>query len=81
MIWALQDRLALADVKIQHGWVNISLDTIEPKVDVEPKRRRSRPHNGTPSDISSRVPDRFYPTGMLESSQLKAPMLPDGVRR
>jgi len=46
----LQHRLALASVKTQHGWENLTLDAIEPKVDEDLKRKRQRTsQENTPS--------------------------------
>ncbi|KAI5855342.1 hypothetical protein BZA05DRAFT_391309 [Tricharina praecox] len=46
----LQHRLALASVKTQHGWENLTLDAIEPKVDEDLKRKRRRTsQENTPS--------------------------------
>ena len=59
MTRALQDRLALANVKIKHGWQNLSLDSIEPQIDRELKRKRPGSSNNTVvSDASSTVSDR-----------------------
>lgn len=81
MTRALQDRLTLANVKIQNGWENLSLDTIEPRIEMELKRKRSRSRNEGRSDTSSSISDRFYPAGMLDSSPLTAPMFSDSVGR
>lgn len=80
MTRTLQNRLALANVKIKHGWQNMSLDTLEPKVDVELKRKRPGSSNEAMSDASS-VSERFYNASMLDSSPLAAPIFSDDVRR
>lgn len=81
MTRALQNRLALANVKIKHGWESLSLDTLEPKVEMELKRKRPGSSNETMSDASSCVSERFYPMGVLDSSPLAAPIFSDDVRR
>ncbi|KAF2100020.1 hypothetical protein NA57DRAFT_55952 [Rhizodiscina lignyota] len=75
----LQNRLALANVKIKHGWEKLSIDSLEPQIDMELKRKRRGSTNTTPSDTSSIVSDRFHPAA-LDSSPL-APMFSDDVRR
>lgn len=80
MTRTLQNRLALANVKIKHGWESLSLDTLEPRVEVELKRKRPGSSNETMSDASS-VSERFYPHAHLDSSPLAAPIFSDDVRR
>lgn len=70
----------MANVKIKHGWEGMSLDTLEPKVDIELKRKRPGSSNETMSDASS-VSERFYPHGVLDSSPLAAPMFSDELQR
>ncbi|CAI6339013.1 unnamed protein product [Periconia digitata] len=77
MTRTLQNRLALANVKIKHGWQDLSLDHLEPRVDVELKRKR--PGSSNLSDASS-VSERFYPSNALDSSPLQAPIFSDDVR-
>ncbi|KAK5156443.1 hypothetical protein LTR04_005632, partial [Oleoguttula sp. CCFEE 6159] len=79
VIQALQSRLALANVKIEHGWENLSLDAIEPRVEAELKRKRCRLCNETLSNTSSSVFNRFYPIKKQDSSSLTAPMYSDSV--
>jgi hypothetical protein len=79
MARALQNRLALANVKIKHGWENLSLDTIEPKIELELKRKRPGSSAGARSDTSSSVSDRFYPIGGVDSSPLTAPAFSDDL--
>lgn len=50
----LQNRLALATVKAQNGWANLTLDAIEPKIDEDLKRKRAR------SSEKSPAPDTFF---------------------
>jgi hypothetical protein len=80
MTRTLQNRLALANVKIKNGWESLSLDAIEPVVDVELKRKRPDSSNGPMSDASS-ISERFYQPGLLDSSPLAAPIFSDDVRR
>jgi hypothetical protein len=80
MTRTLQNRLALANVKIKNGWESLSLDAIEPVVDVELKRKRPGSSNDTVSDASS-ISERFYRPGVLDSSPLAAPIFSDDVHR
>ncbi len=80
MTRTLQNRLALANVKIKNGWESLSLDAIEPVVDVELKRKRPGSSNETMSDASS-VSERFYQPSILDSSPLAAPIFSDNARR
>ncbi|KAH8726625.1 hypothetical protein GQ44DRAFT_679046 [Phaeosphaeriaceae sp. PMI808] len=80
MTRTLQNRLALANVKINHGWESLSLDAIEPVVDVKLKRKRPGSSNETMSDASS-VSERFYHPSILDSSPLAAPIFSDDIRR
>jgi hypothetical protein len=79
MTRALQCRLALANVKIKHGWENMSLDSIEPKLEYEIKRKRPTSSNDAMSDISSAISERLYAAG-VESSPLAAPLFSDAAR-
>ncbi|KAF2200631.1 hypothetical protein GQ43DRAFT_65872 [Delitschia confertaspora ATCC 74209] len=81
MTRTLQNRLALANVKIKHGWETLSLDTLEPRVEVELKRKRPGSSNGTMSDTSSISEQRFYHPNVLDSSPLGAPIFSDDVHR
>ncbi|KAF2630067.1 hypothetical protein BU25DRAFT_388275 [Macroventuria anomochaeta] len=80
MTRTLQNRLALANVKIKNGWESLSLDAIEPVIDVELKRKRPGSSNEAMSDASS-VSERFYQPGVLDSSPLAASIFSDDVRR
>lgn len=80
MTRTLQNRLALANVKIKNGWESLSLDAIEPVVDVELKRKRPGSSNETMSEASS-VSERFYQPSVLDSSPLAAPIFSDDLRR
>ena len=68
----LQNRLALAQFKTKYGWEDLTLDTIEPKIEEEMRRRRVQ-DGDVLSDSSSNASDLPYPTRMLMSSPLKAP--------
>ncbi|KAF4305883.1 Transcription factor Nrm1/Whi5 [Botryosphaeria dothidea] len=81
MTRVLQNRLALANVKVKHGWENYNIDTIEPRIDVELKRKRPASSNATLSDTSSSASDRFHPLGAFDSSPLAAPIFSDDVGR
>lgn len=74
----LQNRLALAQFKTKHGWEDLTLDTIEPKVEEEIKRKRLS-EGDVLSDSSSSASDLPYPTRMLMSSPLKAPFFSDAI--
>lgn len=80
MTRTLQNRLALANVKIRNGWESLSLDAIEPVIDVELKRKRPGSSNEAMSDASS-TSERFYRPGVLDSSPLAAPIFSDEFRR
>ncbi|CAI6093284.1 unnamed protein product [Clonostachys chloroleuca] len=73
----LQNRLALAQFKAKHGWEELTLDSIEPKVEEEIRRRRAIEADN--SDSSSSVSDLPYPTKALMSSPLKAPLFSDAI--
>ncbi|KAJ4291113.1 hypothetical protein N0V90_010311 [Kalmusia sp. IMI 367209] len=80
MTRTLQNRLALANVKIKHGWQDLSLDHLEPRVDIELKRKRPGSSNETMSTASS-VSERFYQDGVLDSSPLAAPIFSEEIQR
>ncbi|KAI4760617.1 hypothetical protein E4T52_07491 [Aureobasidium sp. EXF-3400] len=82
MTRALQDRLALANVKIKHGWENLSIDTIEPHIDQQLKRKRTASSiNDSYSDTSSSVSSRFHSIPGMASSPLTAPIFSDDMPR
>uniref|UniRef100_A0A8H7TTR2 Uncharacterized protein n=1 Tax=Bionectria ochroleuca TaxID=29856 RepID=A0A8H7TTR2_BIOOC len=70
----LQNRLALAQFKAKHGWEELTLDSIEPKVEEEIRRRRAIEADN--SDSSSSVSDLPYPTKALMSSPSKRRFFP-----
>ena len=74
----LQNRLALAQFKTKHGWEDLTLDSIEPKLEEEMRRRRLC-DGDVLSDSSSSASDLPYPTRTLMSSPLKAPLFSDAV--
>lgn len=77
MTRALQNRLALASVKIQNGWDTTPLDTLEPRIELELKRKRPGSSNCGLSDTSSSVSERYVPAGHVDSSPLTAPIFSD----
>lgn len=81
MTRTLQNRLALANVKIKHGWENLSLDAIEPHIDEQLKRKRpASSADSSISESSSSVSSRFQSlNGRLVSSPITAPMFSDDV--
>ncbi|KAI0157082.1 hypothetical protein GGR52DRAFT_189280 [Hypoxylon sp. FL1284] len=75
----LQGRLALAQFKTKHGWEDLTLDKIEPRVEEE-KRRKRLIEGDTMSDSSSNTSELPYPSSRtLMSSPLKAPLFSDAV--
>lgn len=80
----LQNRLALANVKIQNGWGNLPLESIEPKIELELELKRKRPtssSNDALSDTSSILSDRIYNPAGLASSPLTGPLFSDDLPR
>ncbi|KAI9845442.1 MAG: hypothetical protein M1837_004920 [Sclerophora amabilis] len=73
----LQNRLALASFKAKHGWENLNLDTIEPRIDNEIRQRRPGSSSETVSDSSSNLSDPYFPTGLTSSSPLTGPIFSD----
>ncbi|KAK3941193.1 hypothetical protein QBC46DRAFT_108680 [Diplogelasinospora grovesii] len=78
MARSLQNRLALASFKTQHGWENLTLDVLEPKVEEE-MRRKKIAEGDVLSDSSSSTSDLPYPSRTLMSSPLKAPFFSDAI--
>ncbi|KAK5135028.1 hypothetical protein LTR08_005688 [Meristemomyces frigidus] len=81
MTRALQDRLALANVKIQNGWENMSLDVIEPQVEERMRRKRPASSNDTISDTASTTSSYVTSASGIGSSPLTAPMFSDDFQR
>ncbi|KAF5022748.1 hypothetical protein F66182_5163 [Fusarium sp. NRRL 66182] len=75
----LQNRLALAKFKTKHGWEDLTLDSIEPKVEEEMRRKRLAEPTDVLSDSSSSASDLPYPSRALMSSPLKAPLFSDAI--
>jgi hypothetical protein len=76
----LQNRLALAQFKAKHGWEDLTLDLIEPKVEEHLRRQRPSSAGDILSDSSSSTASDFqYPRALLSSSPLKAPIFSDAV--
>ncbi|KAK5711492.1 hypothetical protein LTR17_018367 [Elasticomyces elasticus] len=80
MTRALQDRLALASVKIQNGWENMSLDAIEPQLEQRRMSKRPASSNDTVSDTASTTSSSRVHSS-LASSPLTAPMFSDDHSR
>ncbi|KAF7562001.1 hypothetical protein G7046_g2143 [Stylonectria norvegica] len=74
----LQNRLALAQFKTKHGWEDLTLDCIEPKLEEEIRRKRLV-EGDVLSDSSSSASDLPYPSRILMSSPLKAPLFSDAI--
>ncbi|KAI0397496.1 hypothetical protein F5Y17DRAFT_454901 [Xylariaceae sp. FL0594] len=72
----LQGCLALAKFKTRHGWEDLTLDIIEPKIE---ERRRRFGDGDVLSDSSSSTSEFPYPTRTLMSSPLKAPLFSDAI--
>ncbi|GAB7353894.1 hypothetical protein MBLNU459_g4247t1 [Dothideomycetes sp. NU459] len=81
MTRALHNRLALANIKIKHGWENLSIDAIEPQIDQQLKRKRPTSSADTVSDTSSSISSRFHSLNALASSPIKAPMFSENPLR
>ncbi|KAI9818000.1 MAG: hypothetical protein M1826_001433 [Phylliscum demangeonii] len=72
----LQNRLALASFKTRHGWENLRLDSLEPKLEHELKRKRATMSDDTLSDdddddddpVDDHSPTRLYPLGPIPLS-------------
>lgn len=79
MTRVLQDRLALANVKIQNGWENLSLDAIEPQVEQRLRRKRPASSNDTISDTASTTSTHLHSSNGLASSPLTEPMFSDNL--
>ncbi|RYO79792.1 hypothetical protein DL764_009978 [Monosporascus ibericus] len=75
----LQGRLALAQFKTKHGWEDLTLDSLEPKMEEEMRRKRQCDADVL-SDSSSTTSELPYPnTKALMSSPLKAPLFSDAI--
>ncbi|KAI1763691.1 hypothetical protein GGR53DRAFT_467095 [Hypoxylon sp. FL1150] len=75
----LKGRLALAQFKTKHGWEDLTLDKIEPRVEEEMRRKRLV-EGDVMSDSSSSTSELPYPSSRtLMSSPLKAPLFSDAI--
>lgn len=81
MARALQDRLALANIKMTRGWQNRSLDSIEPELELQLKRKRTSSNADLFSDTSSSVSGRCFSTDQPVSSPLSGPFYSDDLPR
>jgi len=77
MTRALQNSLALANVKIKHGWENLSIDALEPRLSQELARKRPASSNDTISESSSSISGDYSSLRGLASSPLTVPMFSD----
>lgn len=78
MARALQDKLTLASVKMQHGWQDRSINSLETELAGEMKRKRSSSALDVFSDISS-VSGRYSSIGLTSSSPLTGPLFSDDI--
>ena len=78
MTRVLQNRLALANVKVKNGWEKLSIDKIEPKLDMELKRKRPGSSSDVLSDSSSSKSERVYYRN-VDSSPMTAPLFSDDL--
>ncbi|KAB8659292.1 hypothetical protein FH972_026181 [Carpinus fangiana] len=81
MTRALQDRLALANIKINRGWQHRSMESLEPEIERELKRKRTEAQLDFYSDSSSNASGPFS-AGMPSSSPLTSgPIFSDELPR
>ncbi|KAI0023486.1 hypothetical protein F4780DRAFT_84403 [Xylariomycetidae sp. FL0641] len=73
----LQGRLALAHFKTKHGWEDETLDTLEPRVEEERRKRMIEGENM--SDSSSSTTELPYPSRALMSSPIKPGLFSDAI--
>ena len=78
MAASLKNRLALAKFKTRHGWEELTLDVLEPRIEEEIRRRRAAGEDVL-SDSSSSAGELPYPSRGLMSSPLKAPLFSDAI--
>lgn len=76
----LQDRLALASYKTQHGQEGLRFDDVEAHLERKMQRKRPSSSIGTSSTSSSTSSEHHFFTGNLASSPLTAPFSSDEVR-
>ena len=75
----LQDRLALASYKAQHGQESLSFNDVEARLEQTMKRKRPSSSVETSSNSSSSSSDRQMFSSGLASSPLTAPMFSDDI--
>ena len=71
----LKARLALAQFKTVRGWEDLTLDTMEPKVEEELRKRRPTSSGDLLSDSSSSTTEYRYGQRHQMSSPLKGPVI------
>ena len=76
----LQDRLALASYKTQHGQESLSFNDVEARLEKTIQRKRPSSSVGTSSTSSSSVSEQQFFSGGLASSPLTAPFSSDDIR-
>ena len=76
----LQDRLALARFKTQHGMSNESFRVVEARVGSSFKRKRPSSSLDSSSDTSSSISEHQFFPSTLGSSPLSAPIFSDAIR-
>ncbi|PSK53994.1 hypothetical protein B9Z65_7800 [Elsinoe australis] len=81
MTRALQSSLALANVKCKNGWENLSLDTLEPRLNQELSRKRPASSADTMSTSSSSISGDHSSIRGLQSSPITLPMFSDDFDR
>lgn len=80
MTRALQDRLALANVKLSQSWDTLSTGSTDPEREKELKRKRADIYADVFSDTSSSVSGRCFTNGGIPaSSPLTGPVFSDEV--
>ena len=77
MTRALQSSLALANIKVKHGWQGEPLEVLQPRISQELSRKRPASSNDTISDSSSSISGELSSVRNLESSPLTIPMFSD----
>ena len=75
----LQDRLALASYKTQHGQEGLSFNDVEACLEKTIQRQRPGSSVGTSSTSSSSISEQQFLSGGLASSPLTAPFLSDDM--
>jgi len=81
MTRALQSSLALANVKVKHGWQGEPLEVLQPRITQELGRKRPSSSIDTISDSSSSISGDFSSVRGLNSSPLTIPMFSDDFDR